>query len=68
MKGFAKLDRLPAGCALAIECSAAGPGHSVQCVQFQATGAEGNLSEWSGWFTYEGEPIVLYWDAFWVTP
>lgn len=23
-------------------------------------------SDWSGWFSYEGEPIALTWDAFWV--
>jgi hypothetical protein len=22
-------------------------------------------SEWSGWFRYEGEPIVLHWETFW---
>ena len=23
------------------------------------------LSQWSGWFDYQGQPIALNWDAFW---
>ncbi len=60
-----KLDVLPAGCGVAMEVA---PGLSGQRFRFQAADSLGNLSEWSGWFTYEGEPIMLCWDAFWVTP
>lgn len=24
------------------------------------------LSEWSGWFQYDGDPIELHWDTFWI--
>jgi hypothetical protein len=25
-------------------------------------------SAWSGWFEYNGQPISLRWDTFWVRP
>jgi hypothetical protein len=35
-------------------------------IRFQAIDANGFRSEWSGWFTWTGEPIKLNWDTFWI--
>jgi hypothetical protein len=42
---------------------------SLARLRFQAqrlSGAE--VSDWSGWFDYAGEPIMLTWSAFWPEP
>lgn len=53
------LDKLPPHCDLAVDVQG-------ERLRFQAVDADGRESIWSGWFTNDGEPIMLYWDAFWV--
>ena len=63
------LDTLPAHCELVMDVAYSG---SHVFVRFRAIKPRRRwrrqASAWSGWFEYNGQPISLRWDTFWVRP
>jgi hypothetical protein len=63
---MANLDVLPAFCTLEAQVQDHEHGYRVR---FRAgrprRWRRAEKSEWSGWFEWHGEPIVLRWDLFW---
>jgi len=62
------LDLLPPRCSIE---SQAFINDTVLQVRFRATKLKRFRreihSEWSGWYTYDGEPIALHWETFWIS-
>jgi hypothetical protein len=63
------LDVLPGHCSIAADVDARRLEYPWR-IRFQAIKhrrwRKDKYSQWSGWFEYNGEPIPLRWDIFWV--
>lgn len=65
---FVSLDELPTNCAIVIQTQPRPDGELW--LRFRAKRPRRwrwrlRASAWSGWFRFEGEPIVLRWATFW---
>jgi hypothetical protein len=65
-----EVDVLPPRCSVEAIVRMDPAGDNVDAVRFRAQRPAGRWrrqqqSDWSGWFAYRGEPIMLRWDTFW---
>lgn len=64
-KPLFNLDTLPGYSDIQAEL-AVDDNNEITKVRFRATNDRNEVSQWSGWFQYEGEPIPLTWSTFWI--
>lgn len=66
-----EVDVLPPRCSVEAVVRLDASARGLVAVRFRASRPAGRLwrrqqqSDWSGWFAYHDEPIMLRWDTFW---